>query len=206
MDILAAPQEDSPEDTLIGKEEIKLLQKQIDKHCSQFERRVLSLYLQGYDYHQIAKAMGKTPKSIDNALQRIKKKSTADRGGGISDVDEWAADMLGLLGVLMIWAVLLPENSAQWRIILFGKMNLPVRWLQTGGSLLIVGALFAIMEWATFYPQPPLVLLLLLLIAVFAFLFRGFPLSFTIMHTFFAVTVTEYFQILFRCFVPLGME
>ena len=58
----------------IGKEEIKLLQKQIDKHCSQFERRVLSLYLQGYDYHQIAKAMGKTPKSIDNALQRIKKK------------------------------------------------------------------------------------------------------------------------------------
>ena len=74
MDILAAPQEDSPEDTLIGKEEIKLLQKQIDKHCSQFERRVLSLYLQGYDYHQIAKAMGKTPKSIDNALQRIKKK------------------------------------------------------------------------------------------------------------------------------------
>ncbi len=115
---------------------------------------------------------------------------------------EWAADMLGLLGVLMIWAVLLPENSAQWRIILFGKMNLPVRWLQTGGSLLIVGALFAIMEWATFYPQPRLVLLLLLLIAVFAFLFRGFPLSFTIMHTFFAVTVTEYFQILFRCFVP----
>ncbi len=74
MEILAAPQEDSPEETLISKEEIRTLQKRIDKHCSPFEHRVLSLYLQGYDYHQIAKAMGKTPKSIDNALQRIKKK------------------------------------------------------------------------------------------------------------------------------------
>ena len=36
---------------------------------------------------------------------------------------EWAADMLGLLGVLMIWAVLLPENSDQWRIIQIGRAS-----------------------------------------------------------------------------------
>ena len=39
---------------------------------------------------------------------------------------EWAADMLGLLGVLMIWAVLLPENSDQWRIIPVSYTHLDV--------------------------------------------------------------------------------
>ena len=115
---------------------------------------------------------------------------------------EWTADMLGLLSVLMIWVAMLPESSDRWRVVLFGRMNLPVRWLQIGGSLLIVGSLLAVMEWATFYPQPRLLLLFLFLSAVFAFVFRGIPFSFTVIHTFFAVAVTEYFKLLFRCFVP----
>ena len=39
------------------------------------ENRVLSLHLQGTDYRQIAELLGKSPKSIDNALQRIKGKA-----------------------------------------------------------------------------------------------------------------------------------
>ena len=38
------------------------------------EKEVLNLYLEGYNYTQIAKIMEKTPKSIDNALQRIRQK------------------------------------------------------------------------------------------------------------------------------------
>ena len=38
------------------------------------ENKVLEYYLKGYGYIQIAKIMGKTPKSIDNALQRIRGK------------------------------------------------------------------------------------------------------------------------------------
>lgn len=39
------------------------------------ENKVLDYYLRGYGYVQIAEIMGKTPKSIDNALQRIRGKS-----------------------------------------------------------------------------------------------------------------------------------
>ena len=38
------------------------------------EKQVCDLYLQGMDYRQIAQELGKTPKSIDNALQRIRGK------------------------------------------------------------------------------------------------------------------------------------
>ena len=38
------------------------------------EKEVLELYLEGNDYTEIAKMLGKTDKSIDNALQRIKAK------------------------------------------------------------------------------------------------------------------------------------
>ncbi|MFR5703466.1 MAG: hypothetical protein ACLUD0_17450 [Eubacterium ramulus] len=38
------------------------------------ENKVLDYYLRGYGYVKIAEIMGKTPKSIDNALQRIRGK------------------------------------------------------------------------------------------------------------------------------------
>ena len=41
---------------------------------SPMEKQVCDLYLQGMDYRQIADYLGKTPKSIDNALQRIRGK------------------------------------------------------------------------------------------------------------------------------------
>ena len=46
----------------------------MQKLLSTFESQVLSLYLQGNSYLAIGKIVGKDPKAVDNALQRIKKK------------------------------------------------------------------------------------------------------------------------------------
>ena len=50
------------------------LRRSVEKKFAAAEKEVLTYYLQGYDYIQIAELMGKEPKSIDNALQRLKKK------------------------------------------------------------------------------------------------------------------------------------
>lgn len=64
----------SPEDDFISQECTDELSKEIYEHLSAFEQEVMEYYLKGYNYVDIAKLMGKTPKSIDNALGRIKKK------------------------------------------------------------------------------------------------------------------------------------
>ena len=64
----------SPEDLVIGKESRKVMERAIVESLSKMEQRVLSLYLKGRSYTQIAVIMDKEEKSIDNALQRIKKK------------------------------------------------------------------------------------------------------------------------------------
>lgn len=66
----------SPEEILTGLEEKKRLDDEINARLSPMERRVLHLFLQGMDYTQIAAEMDKNPKSVDNALQRIKQKIT----------------------------------------------------------------------------------------------------------------------------------
>ena len=67
-------QETNPEALLIQKEKMEILYTELRKLLSVFERKVLQLFLQGEDYQSIAQILGKTPKAIDNALQRIKKK------------------------------------------------------------------------------------------------------------------------------------
>lgn len=74
MDTLKNNEALSPEDEVIGQESLEVLNDHILKVLSKLEWQVLSLHLQGRDYREIAKEMGKTDKSIDNALQRIKKK------------------------------------------------------------------------------------------------------------------------------------
>ena len=44
------------------------------KSLSDFEKKVLNLYIFGYTYKEIAKEFDKSPKSIDNAINRIKNK------------------------------------------------------------------------------------------------------------------------------------
>ena len=73
-DIVACENNSNPEQIVINKENADKLGSEMNRILSQFELLVLSLYLQGHSYVNIAKAIGKDSKSIDNALQRIKKK------------------------------------------------------------------------------------------------------------------------------------
>ena len=64
----------NPEALLIGQENKNFLEDQMTKNLSSFETKVLVLYLQGRSYFEIAHVLDKPEKSIDNALQRVKKK------------------------------------------------------------------------------------------------------------------------------------
>lgn len=66
--------ERNPEELLIDRENVELIEKTIEKELSSFEKQVLDLYLTGMKYTQIARVLGKDDKSTDNALQRIKNK------------------------------------------------------------------------------------------------------------------------------------
>lgn len=66
--------ERNPEEVLIDRENVELLERAIDKELSGFEKQVLDLYLTGMKYSQIARVLGRDDKSTDNALQRIKTK------------------------------------------------------------------------------------------------------------------------------------
>lgn len=64
----------NPEELLISKENTKNIMSDIKESLSRLENKVLDLYLKGEDYREISQRLGKSPKSMDNALQRIKKK------------------------------------------------------------------------------------------------------------------------------------
>ncbi len=64
----------NPEDILIDRENVTDLELALENRLSPFEKKVVNLYVDGQNYHQIAERLNKTPKSVDNALQRIKKK------------------------------------------------------------------------------------------------------------------------------------
>lgn len=63
-----------PEQRLIGQEEFETLSDAINRDLSRMEKRVLSLYLRGLSYQEIGTRLNKTAKSVDNAIQRVKKK------------------------------------------------------------------------------------------------------------------------------------
>lgn len=64
----------NPESIIIGKESVRDLQDKIAGSLSPMENKVLNYFLSGKTYAQIGEAMGKSPKSIDNALKRIRVK------------------------------------------------------------------------------------------------------------------------------------
>ncbi len=64
----------NPEAMLVEEESAKELLEYIYGLLSPMEKRVLELYIEGMDYHAIAAKIGKSEKSVDNALQRIKTK------------------------------------------------------------------------------------------------------------------------------------
>lgn len=64
----------SPEQMLIEQERKQEFFQKLEEKVSPLEKKVLYLYLEGKNYIQIAEVLNKTPKSIDNALQRIRGK------------------------------------------------------------------------------------------------------------------------------------
>ncbi len=67
-------QENNPEALFLDKERLELLETQIERELSTFEKQVLDLHMTGMSYSQIAKVLGRDEKSTDNALQRVKAK------------------------------------------------------------------------------------------------------------------------------------
>ena len=74
MDVLDEGRGADPEELMISREEFARIRRRIDEALSPLERRVLEAYLDGKSYQEIAEMVGRHVKSIDNALQRVKKK------------------------------------------------------------------------------------------------------------------------------------
>ena len=66
--------ENNPEELFLDKEYFASMERKLEENLSELEKRVLHLHLKGEDYRSIAQLLDKSPKSIDNALQRIKNK------------------------------------------------------------------------------------------------------------------------------------
>lgn len=73
-DILPADADENPEHLLIGKENIEQKLEMLSKKLSKMEKQVFDHMLEGLNYRQIAERMGKSPKAIDNAIQRMRGK------------------------------------------------------------------------------------------------------------------------------------
>ena len=71
VDVEQMSDEESLEDSLVSREMFMMLLKAAKGHLSEYEYRVLVLHIQGYKSSAIAKELGKTPKSVDNAKSRI---------------------------------------------------------------------------------------------------------------------------------------
>lgn len=74
LDVICGPRVTDPEELMINKEEFSSLEDRMSEILSDLERRVLMLYLDGRSYQEIAVDLDRHVKSIDNALQRVKRK------------------------------------------------------------------------------------------------------------------------------------
>jgi RNA polymerase sporulation-specific sigma factor len=74
LDIISGIKVSDPEELVIGKEELASIENQIGEVLSDLEMEVLMSYLDGKSYQEIACDLDRHAKSIDNALQRVKRK------------------------------------------------------------------------------------------------------------------------------------
>ena len=75
IDVLDTKYVEDPLDTIAKKEYFSQIELKIDESLSKMEKKVLKLYINGNSYIEIAEKLDSTPKSIDNAIQRIRKKA-----------------------------------------------------------------------------------------------------------------------------------
>ena len=74
MDVIVEGRAQNPEELIIGRENLVSFRDQVDRVLSGLEQDVLNAYLDGKSYQEIADKLGRHVKSIDNALQRVKRK------------------------------------------------------------------------------------------------------------------------------------
>jgi RNA polymerase sporulation-specific sigma factor len=80
-DILPGPISDDPADRVIATEELSSLVSCLSSVLSELESEVLSLYLDGYSYEVIGERLECDTKTVDNALQRVKRKVATHLSG-----------------------------------------------------------------------------------------------------------------------------
>ena len=80
VDMIAERQSADPEEMFLRRERAEMINAEIEDKLSDLEKTVLSLYLGGMNYQEIAAELKRTPKSIDNALQRVKHKLYKNNG------------------------------------------------------------------------------------------------------------------------------
>ena len=74
MDVIMEGKVSNPEEIIINREDLTNINEKIKEVLSGLEQEVLSAYLDGKSYQEIAESLGRHVKSIDNALQRVKRK------------------------------------------------------------------------------------------------------------------------------------
>ena len=66
---------ENPEDLIIGREGVQDALSDVRKQLSDFEAKILGYYLDGLTIREMAEAVSRSPKSVDNAVQRIRRKA-----------------------------------------------------------------------------------------------------------------------------------
>jgi len=74
LDVISEESISDPEEMMINREEFSGIEVKMGEILSGLEWEVLSLYLQGKSYQEVAEELDRHVKSIDNALQRVKRK------------------------------------------------------------------------------------------------------------------------------------
>ena len=74
LDVISEDIPSDPEAMLIDREDLTFIEGRIGQMLSSLEKEVLLLYMEGKSYIEISEEMGRHVKSVDNALQRIKRK------------------------------------------------------------------------------------------------------------------------------------
>lgn len=75
IEVLETKSIEDPLDTIMKKEYYSMVESKINESLSDFEKQVLGRYASGESYVQIAEKLASPVKSIDNAIQRIRKKA-----------------------------------------------------------------------------------------------------------------------------------
>ncbi len=98
LDVISGAKVMNPEELIINQEEFDDIELKMGELLSDLERKVLALYLDGRSYQEISEELNRHVKSIDNALQRVKRKLEKSTG---APRNQLVANAYGILTVIL---------------------------------------------------------------------------------------------------------